>query len=126
VQLGNAKAYATDTGNVNEITQLESAADRADWAWSDTLALRLKRAGTKLAVFNACNSGYWPFVRPFMRAGVPAVVGVQGIVSNLAALNFAEKLYQSLAVGLSLDEALTYARLYVAEPGRSYYDCDWG
>ena len=99
---------------------------RAPWTWSDELASLLARAGTKLAVFNACNSGFWPFVRPFMRAGVPAVVGVQGLVSNLAALNFAEKLYQSLAVGLSLDEALTFARLCVVEPERSYYDCDWG
>jgi hypothetical protein len=60
-----------------------------------------------------------------MRAGIPAVIGVQGLVSNYAALNFAESLYRSLAVGLSLDEALTYARLYVQEPGRSYYECDW-
>ena len=99
---------------------------RAPWTWSDELASRLAQAGTKLAVFNACNSGFWPFVRPLVRAGVPAVVGVQGLVSNLAALNFAEKLYRSLAVGLSLDEALTYARLYVIEPERSSYDCDWG
>lgn len=54
------------------------------------------------------------------------MIGVQGLVSNLAALNFAAKLYESLAVGLSLDEALTYARLYILEPGRSYYECDWG
>jgi hypothetical protein len=105
---------------------LEASRARAPWTWSDELASRLARAGTKLAVFNACNSGFWPFVRPLIRAGVPAVVGVQGLVSNLAALNFAEKLYQSLAVGLSLDEALTYARLYVIEPERSSYDCDWG
>jgi CHAT domain-containing protein len=105
---------------------LEALPTRAAWAWSDQLAPRLARGGTRLAVFNACNSGAWPFVRPFMRAGVPAVVGVQGLVSNIAALNFAEKLYQSLAVGLSLDEALTYARLYVAEEAHSYYFSDWG
>ncbi len=105
---------------------LEALPERAPWAWSDTLAPRLARGGTRLAVFNACNSGFWPFVRPFIRAGVPAVIGVQGLVSNIAALNFAEKLYQSLAVGLSLDEALTYARLYVTEPHRSYYAGDWG
>ena len=85
----------------------------------------LARANTRLAVFNACNSGLWPFVRPLMRTGIPAVIGIQGLVSNIAALNFAEKLYQSLAVGLSLDEALTYARLYVMQPGRSYHPCDW-
>jgi len=84
------------------------------------------RAGTRLAVFNACNSGFWAFVRPFLRAGIPTVIGVQGSVSNLAALNFAVRLYKSIAVGLSLDEALTYARLYVVKPGRSYYECDWG
>jgi len=47
-----------------------------------------------------------------------------GVVSNLAALNFAVRLYKSLAVGLSLYEALTYAGLYVVQPGRSYYECD--
>ncbi len=104
----------------------EALAERASWAWSDNLALQLARTGTRLAVFNACNSGYWPFVRPFMRAGIPAVVGVQGLVSNFAALNFAEKLYASLAVGLTLDEALTFARLHVVEPERSYWECDWG
>jgi hypothetical protein len=61
-----------------------------------------------------------------MRAGIPTAIGVQGAVSNLAALNFTESLYKSLAVGLSLDEALTYARLYVVNSSRSYYECDWG
>lgn len=97
---------------------------RVPWASSDFLATRLLRAGTRLAVFNACNSGFWAFVRPFLRAGIPIVIGVQGSVSNLAALNFAVRLYKSLAVGLSLYEALTYAGLYVVQPGRSYYECD--
>lgn len=105
---------------------LEAMTERSDWAWSDALASRLARGGARLAVFNACNSGFWPFVKPFMRAGLPAVIGVQGLVSNIAALNFAEKLYQSLAVGLSLDEALTFARQYVTEPQHSAYDGDWG
>ena len=121
VQLASAQSNARNP----TVSRLEAIPNRAAWAWSDILALRLSRAGTKLAVFNACNSGFWPFARPFMRAGVPAVVGVQGLVSNIAALNFAEKLYQSLAVGLSLDEALTFARLCVVEPEHSYYDCDW-
>ena len=125
VQLANADLYARNRQQVTDGSRFESLPNRAAWSWSDNLALRLSRAGTKLAVFNACNSGYWPFVRPFMRAGIPAVVGVQGLVSNIAALNFAEKLYQSLAVGLSLDEALTFARLRVVEVEHSYYDCDW-
>ena len=105
--------------------ETEAVARPAEWADSEVLAPMLARANTRLAVFNACNSGLWPFVRPLMRTGIPAVIGIQGLVSNIAALNFAEKLYQSLAVGLSLDEALTYARLYVMQPGRSYHPCDW-
>ena len=105
---------------------VEAIGQPAAWTASDVLAVRLADAGTRLAVFNACNSGLWPFVRPLMRAGVPTVIGVQGLISNIAALNFAEVFYKSLAVGLSLDEALTYARLYVLEPERSYYPCDWG
>ena len=125
VQLLRAEALR-EFRDAGVFSGLEASGGRAPWTWSGELASRLARAGTKLAVFNACNSGFWPFVGPFMRAGVPAVVGVQGLVSNLAALNFAEKLYQSLAVGLSLDEALTFARLCVVEPERSNYDCDWG
>jgi hypothetical protein len=124
VQLASAELYAQNR-SLTDVSRVEALPHRAEWAWRDMLALRLSRAGTKLAVFNACNSGFWPFVRPFMRAGVPAVVGVQGLVSNIAALNFAEKLYQSLAVGLSLDEALTFARLSVVEPERSHFDCGW-
>lgn len=105
---------------------MEALAKPAAWSDSEELAARLVRGGTRLAVFNACNSGLWPFVRPLMRAGIPAVIGVQGLISNIAALNFAEKFYQSLAVGLSLDEALTFARLYVMQPGRHYHPCDWG
>ncbi|MFU2489876.1 CHAT domain-containing protein [Thauera sp. WH-1] len=104
----------------------EAQACTGNWAWSDQLAPRLVGAGVRLAVFNACNSGDWRFIRPFMHAGVPVVIGVQGVVSNIAALNFAEKLYRSLAVGLSIDEAMTYARLYVSDPQHSGYPGDWG
>ena len=103
----------------------ETLAQPAAWSKSDELAVQLARGGCRLAVFNACNSGFWPFVRPLMRAGVPAVIGVQGLVSNVAALGFAAKLYESLAVGLSLDEALNYARLYVVDAEDTPYPCDW-
>lgn len=105
--------------------RLEKTREPAGVASAPVLAPRLVRGGTRLAVFNACNSGLWPFARHFVRAGLPALIGVQGMVSNIAALNFAEKLYKSLAVGLTLDEALTYARLYAMEPEHSHYECDW-
>ena len=122
---GAMLSLANSQGFRQQLDSLKSA-NHPDCYWSDELAPKLARTGVRLAIFNACNSGNWQFVKPFMRAGIPAVIGVQGLVSNLAALNFAEKLYQSLAVGLSLDEALNYARLYVADPRRSAYECDWG
>jgi hypothetical protein len=96
------------------------------WNAAEVLAPRLKRAGTRFVMLNACNSGYWPVARSFLKAGVACMVGVQGEVSTLAALNFSEKVYQSLAVGLSLDEAVTWARLYTTDEARSYHPTDWG
>ncbi len=106
---------------------------------SEYLAALLQRAGTKLAVFSACNSGRWGFVEPFIRAGIPALIGTQGIVSVGACIVFFRKLYYCLAIGLSLDEAVILARLYLSDElfsgrvsclngtvpiGRE--SCDWG
>ena len=76
----------------------------------------LRRAGTKLAVFSACNSGRWPFVEPLLDAGLPVVIGTQGWLAYPAAVPFFHKLYGALAIGLSLDEAVTWARLHLLEP----------
>lgn len=94
---------------------LEARPHPSPWTRALHLAPRLKAAGTRLAVFNACNSGHWPFVRPFMEAGLPALMGVQGSVTNDAALVFSSELYGALAAGLSLDEATTQARLGVLD-----------
>jgi hypothetical protein len=82
----------------------------------EQLSRLLRRAGTKLAVFSACNSGRWPFVAPLLDAGLPVVVGTQGLVLVKAAVAFCHKLYGALAIGLSLDEAVTWARLHLLEP----------
>jgi hypothetical protein len=82
---------------------------------SEWLATLLQRAGTKLAVFSACNSGRWDFVEPFIRAGIPAVIGTQGIISTGGAILFFQKLYYCLAIGLSLDESVILARLYLSD-----------
>ncbi|HEX6869115.1 MAG TPA: CHAT domain-containing protein [Candidatus Limnocylindrales bacterium] len=84
---------------------------------SEALDGLLVRAGTRLASFSACNSGHWSFVGPLVRAGVPVVIGIQGNVFNVTATAFFEKLYASLAVGMSLDEAVSWARLSLLEPG---------
>ena len=100
----------------------EAAPQPARWARADRLAPVLRTAGVRLAVFNACNSGHWSFMQPLMAQSIPAAIGVQGSVMNDAALAFAAALYQALAVGLSLDEAVSQGRLTVLslalrEPG---------
>jgi hypothetical protein len=95
---------------------------------SEKLGDLLRRAQTKLAVFSACNSGQWGFVKPLLKAGLPALIGAQGLVSSGAAIWFYQNLYKALALGLSLDEAATWARLSVVEAGKSFQkeNCEWG
>ena len=81
------------------------------------LANLLQRARIRLAVFSACNSGRWAFVEPLLRAGLPALIGAQGLVSVQGAQLFCETLYARLAVGLSLDEALIGARFQLLKEG---------
>jgi hypothetical protein len=91
----------------------ESAQQPAPWTRADRLAPLLRAAGCRLAVLNACNSGHWSFMQPLMVQSLPAAVGVQGTVTNDAALVFAAALYRALTVGLSLDEAVSHGRLAV-------------
>jgi hypothetical protein len=91
----------------------EAAPQPATWTRADRLAPVLRAAGVRLAVFNACNSGHWSFMQPLMAHSIPAAIGVQGLVMNDAALAFSAALYQALAVGLSLDEAVSQGRLTV-------------
>lgn len=107
-------------------TPIEAESGTPAWCRVEQLAPRLKRAGTRFVMLNACNSGFWPVAQPFLQAGVACLVGVQGNVSALAALNFSEKVYRSLAVGLSVDEAVTWGRLHVQGEGRSALPSDWG
>jgi hypothetical protein len=95
----------------------EAAANETQRLYSQSLANSFVRAKTRLGVFNACNSGQWEFMEPLIHAGLPAAIGIQGLISNRAAIAFCEKLYSALAIGLSLDESVTWARLHLLEPG---------
>jgi len=92
----------------------------------EALAPALAAAGTRLAVMSACNSGFWTVVKPLLDAGLPAVIGVNGVVLTDSVIEFCAKLYESLAVGLTLDEAAGRARLHIMEWGRSRDRFDWG
>lgn len=95
-------------------------------AYVEDLALGLGGARTRLVVLSACNSGFWPVVEPLLQAGIPAVVGINGAIAAQSTIAFCAKLYESLAVGLSLDEAVGRARLHVLEWGQPQGLFDWG
>jgi CHAT domain len=82
----------------------------ANRLYSDQISDILVRSRARLAVFAACNSGKWKFVRPFLRSNLPIFVGTQGIVSIKGTAVFCQTLFSLLAVGASFDEAVISAR----------------
>jgi hypothetical protein len=95
------------------------------------LALRLQAAGVRLAVLGACESGRrdgvsaWTAIAPaLVERGTPAVVAMQYEVLDGAAVAVSQMFYTSLAAGLSVDEAVSAARL--AMLGAEIGNTDWG
>jgi hypothetical protein len=86
----------------------EASADETQRLYSLSLANFFIRAGIRLGVFNVRNRGRWEFIEPLIRVGLPAAIGIQGLISNKAAIAFCEKLYSALAIGLSLDESVGF------------------
>ena len=73
--------------------------------------------GIRLAFLNCCESGQhsihsvrYGLAAVLRRIGVPAVVAMQGAVDDEAAILFASEFYQNLALGKSLDEAVSRGR----------------
>lgn len=82
------------------------------------LALSLKQAGVRVAVFGTCESAQrdgtseWAGIAPTLVAeGVPVVVAMQYEVLDKHAIAFSEAFYIALAAGLSVDEAVSSGRL---------------
>lgn len=99
---------------------------------AENLALTLRGAGVRVVVLGACESGrrdgvnVWSGVAPaLMRVGIPGAVAMQYEVYDDSAAAFARRFYQSLAAGLSLDEALSAGRLAILNVGGTD-DVDWG
>jgi hypothetical protein len=91
--------------------------NKPEWLTVESLAPMLQRAGTRLVVLIGCGSGHWPIVKPLLRPelDLAAVIGIQGLVDTKSAIAFCGKLYEALALGLSLDEAVTWARFHILE-----------
>jgi hypothetical protein len=99
---------------------------------AENLALTLRGAGVRVVVLGACESGRrdgvntWSGVAPaLMRAGIPGAVAMQYETYDNSASAFARRFYQSVAAGLSLDEAVGAGRLAVLNLG-GRDDVDWG
>jgi CHAT domain-containing protein len=90
------------------------------------LARALRRTDTRLVVLSACNSGFWSIAGPLLKAGIPAVIGINGGIASDSTVAFSTRLYESLALGLSLDEAVGRARLAAMEWGAGQGLFDWG
>jgi hypothetical protein len=99
---------------------------------AENLALTLSGGGVRLAVLGACESGrrdgvnVWGGVAPeLMRHGIPGAVAMQYEIYDESAIAFARRFYQSLAAGLSLDEAVAAGRLGMFNVGGPD-DVEWG
>ncbi len=105
------------------------------------LAMNLRGRGAQLVVLGACESAMrarrdpWSGVATrLIAAGVPAVVAMQYRIGDRTAIAFSERLYRSLAAGLSLDEAVFAGRLAIfnettggrGDPKRARLWRDWG
>ncbi len=129
VHIEDSRGFLVRSVTSNDFKDNVCDSDHFDPLYSDRkLHVLLRRSGARIAVFSACNSGQWPFVEPLLKAGLPALIGVQGSTMCDAAIAFCKKLYASIAIGLSLDEAVIYARLRLQEDkvviGAD--SCEWG
>ena len=99
---------------------------RPQKVYASEIAKSFRNSATRLVVLSACNSGYWDSVKPWLDAGIPAIIGINGEVASVSTNEFFPKLYESLAIGLTLDEAVSRARFHLMEWGLANKFFDWG
>ncbi|HET9443989.1 MAG TPA: CHAT domain-containing protein, partial [Acidimicrobiales bacterium] len=112
---------------------LEDDEHRPDLLGAEQVALQVAGAGIQLAVLGACHSGRrdavnpWAGVAPALirTAGIPAAVGMQFTIADQAAVQFSRRLYERLAEGLAVEEAVTAGRLAIALR-KGGAERDWG
>lgn len=107
--------------------------ERHVWPLSgERLAQNLSGRGIRLAMLSACEGARrdpvnaWTGVAPaLIRAGIPAVIGMQYPVGAADATAFNQSFYRALAAGQSIDAAVTDGRLAILNRGR-HDEGDWG
>ena len=107
--------------------------NRHIWPLSgERLAQNLSGRGVRLAVLSACEGARrdpvngWTGVAPaLIRAGIPAVVGMQSPIAANDATAFNQSFYRALAAGQSVDAAVIDGRLAILNRSRED-ERDWG
>jgi hypothetical protein len=107
--------------------------NRHIWPLSgERLAQSLSGRGVRLAVLSACKGARrdpvnaWTGVAPaLIRAGIPAVVGMQYEVDAADAAVFGQSVYRALAAGQAIDAAVTDGRLAILNRSR-HDEHGWG
>lgn len=118
--------YAGHTDEAAGQGYLVREAQDAKRLYSAELAPLVAVAETRLAVLSACNSARRSFIRPLLQAGLPAAVTVHSSVFSDTATEFNGRLYNALALGMSLDEAVISARIPLVRLGMDRNRFDWG
>jgi hypothetical protein len=94
------------------------------------LGALLTGEGVRLAVLNACRAGLGggqvaSVAGALVRAGVPAVIAMQGDLEDTAAAAFAQGLYGALAAGQPVDRAVTAGRKAILALGGRTAEAWW-
>lgn len=112
------------------LTGADGAEDRFE---AKKLAGTLSDKGVRLAMLGACESAAgdgvnaWTGVAPaLIRAGLPAVVGMQFTVADKNAIAFSRSFYQALAAHQTIDEAVTEGRRAIDTVSNDSAERDWG
>lgn len=99
---------------------------------ADKLALNLVRCGVRLAFLNAAESAtrgssyrLSGVASALVYAGIPAVIGLNGAVTDQSALRFSKAFYRTLAAGNAVDAAVTNGRLAIFNQSEGD-NIDWG
>lgn len=110
---------------------LANERNMADVVHADILSSLLSEGHIRLVVLDACESGerdpfrQWSSVAmALLRGGIPAVVAMQYSVYDDLIKLFATKLYEYLVPGLTIDEAVSQARLAIYRADSKARD--WG
>jgi tetratricopeptide (TPR) repeat protein len=92
-----------------------ASADLVEENWLQEQITIGLRGNLRLVVLNSCHSAeeseeVHGIANSILGTGVPALIAMQGSISELADLTFARTFYQALALGKSIDEAVMLSR----------------